>query len=289
MNDDTYALGRRPLARVSALDEAAAQHMRGLLEASAANPRDAARIAYPPSLDSLLGYFGIRGRLLHALRGYEDEVHTDCLVVMALNVWEGTHLTLGAALAGKEFLANNLDSLADVNGRFLLAREALRLAAESSFRVLADTPNFATYVMLSAAPATLAGRIDADAVRRALVLADDAVMRRRADAFRIAMGLVGLRPRRGERDFSDLPLTFSVMMWGFVHRHMLAPELVDRRVERNEGDFHVTGALAEGYLREWLEPDPDYDAARALEQFLVLGLTTSRPGSQIVQIPRSDA
>ena len=51
MNDDTYALGRRPLARVSALDEAAAQHMRGLLEASAANPRDAARIAYPPSLD----------------------------------------------------------------------------------------------------------------------------------------------------------------------------------------------------------------------------------------------
>lgn len=257
--------------------------------AAIAEPSAVANVGYTPRLYELLIDQRYRGRIIQLARTQEHRLRTSCLVFIAENVWHGTHQTSPGALAAKDLVAERLDHLSDPRQRIILARDALRLLAEQSFRAIVAAPNFATHLVLSALPAAIGDRADGGAVQQALGRADDGVIAARTAAFLVAMRLVGLRPRHPGSSLEDFTLTITATLWGFAHRYVLHPQRVDRFLERADGQCHLVAGNIEGTISEWFEPDPTYDSAPALQKYLTTGLAARRAPSQIVQIPGPEA
>jgi len=287
------ASGDDPLAWVQAQDLAGARRLRNRVLESIRRPDEVAQLAHGRQIDELLADCKIRGRLAGFLRDQRYRLLSDALALIAANVWRGTHFNLNATLVAKSYFAEQLDALVDGTKRLTLARESLRRGVEENFQQLASSPNFATYLVLSAVAAADPPEIDTSAVRHGLAAADAALAQVRSEAYLVAMRLLGLRLRTPAMSVEDFTLVLSATLWGMAHRALLAPTRVDRWVERGTAaapdSWHLVSLASVGHIDEWFDLDPEYDPVAALQTYLNEAIATDRPVSEIVQIPGPDS
>lgn len=251
-------------------------------------PADAAALINSRSIQPYLDVCDLRGRAIGQARSERRRFMTDVLSLMARNVWQRTDFNVTTTLAAKEFIAEHLDRLTSGADRFAVAREVLRRVMQSNFKAVATTPAFLTYIQLTLAPTTIADRINADQLRSALNSADQHLARKRSNVYFNSMRLFGLRIKGSEATADDLTLVVSATVLGLSLRSLLTPEQVDRTLDWNGDDYHLSALAVIGIVDNWLELDPDYDHVSALNEYLREGLRSSRSPSKIVQIPRRD-
>lgn len=259
------------------------------LIALANRPADAASMINSLSIDPMLDACDVRGRAVSQARSQRRRFATDVLSLMARNVWARTAFNMTMTQVAKDHIAEQLDTIATAEDRFAVARRILRRTVGANFKAVAKTPAFLTYVQLALAPTTLASRIDAEQVRKALDDADVELASKRTAGYQNALRLFGLRFRESEATADDFTLVVSGAMLGMSLRSMIAPDRLNRVVNWQGEQWHLAALGVTGIVDDWLELDPDYDPAAALDTYLREGLRTARAPSQIVQVPRRDS
>lgn len=244
---------------------------------------------HAPSIDRMLDICDVRGRAVGQARSQRRRFATDVLALMARNVWSRTDFNITPAQASKDYIAELLDHIASAEDRFAVARLILRRVIGESFQTVSRTPAFLTYVQLALVPITLSSRIDGERVRRALDSADVELADKRTSAYLNAMRLFGLRIRDSTATAADLTLVVSGAMLGLSLRSVIAPERVDRVIDWQGEPWHLAALGVVGILDEWLELDPGYDPATALNTYLRDEIRTARAPSHVVQVTGRDS
>lgn len=265
--------------------ETSAHRARHNLIALANKPADAASMINSLSIDPMLDVCDVRGRAISHARSQRRRFATDVLSLLARNVWARTDFSMTPTQAAKDYIAEHLDHLATVPDRFAVARKILRTVVGANFQAVSKTPAFLTYVQLALVPITLASRIDGEQVRAALDAADVELADKRTVVYQNAMRLFGLRIRDSDATPDDLTLVVSGAMLGMSLRSVIAPERLNRIVDWQGEPWHLAALGVAGIIDHWLELDPDYDPATALDGYLREGTRTARTRSEIVQIP----
>ena len=259
------------------------------LIALANQPADAASVINSISIDPMLQVCDIRGRAASQARSQRRRFATDVLSLMARNVWARTDFSMTPAQAAKDHIAEHLDNLATADDRLAVARKIMRTTVGANFQAVARTPAFLTYVQLALAPITLASRIEGEQVRKALDDADIELADKRTAIYVNAIKLFGLRFRNSDATADDFTLVVSGAMLGLSLRSVIAPERLNRVVTWQGEKWHLAALGVTGIIDEWLELDPDYDPAAALQGYLRDGIRTSRRASEIVQVAGRDS
>ncbi|WP_134323216.1 hypothetical protein [Cumulibacter soli] len=252
-------------------------------------PADAGLLINSPGIERMLEVCEVRGRAVNQAHNNRRRFASDVLSLMARNVWARTDFNMTARQMAKDEIATVLDGLATATDRFQVARTVLRKTIGDSFRQSANTPAFLTFLQLSLVPVTLANRIDSEQVRRALDTAENELAGKRATGYLNAIRLFGLRFRHPSATVEDFTLVVSGAMLGMSLRHLISPERLDKVLDWDGQRWHLAALGVTGIIDEWLEPDPDYDAANALSLYLRDEVRTRNEPSQVIEIPRGDS
>ncbi|MFV0533684.1 MAG: hypothetical protein ACK5MR_08535 [Cumulibacter sp.] len=252
-------------------------------------PADAGLLINSPGIERMLEVCEVRGRAVNQAHGDRRRFASDVLSLLARNVWARTDFDMTARQLAKDEIATVLDGLATATDRFQVARAVVRKTIGDSFRQAANTPAFLTFLQLSLVPVTLANTIDSEQVRRALDTAEHELATKRATGYLNAIRLFGLRFRYPTATVEDFTLVISGAMLGMSLRHVISPERFDKMLDWDGQRWHLAALGAIGIIDEWLEPDPDYDAAEALSVYLRDEVHTSSQPSQVIEISRGDS
>lgn len=289
MTETQHSTTGQELRWLPGFGDASVHRARHNLVALANRPAEASAMMHAPSIDPMLDICDVRGRAVGQARSQRCRFATDVLAIMARNVWIRTDFNITPAQASKDYIAELLDHIATAQDRFAVARLILRRVIGESFRTVSRTPAFLTYVQLALVPVTLSSRIDGERVRHALDAADVELANKRTTVYMNAMRLFGLRIRDSGATADDLTLVVSGAMLGMSLRGVIAPERVDRVIDWQGEPWHLAALGVVGILDEWLELDPGYDPATALDAYLREEVRTARAPSHVVEVTGRDA
>lgn len=173
-----------------------------------------------------------------------------------------------ASAAVREVLAERLDELGAPEGRRHAAAAVVRTTADQEFRRITESPQWRTYLALTATFAGLPAGELRDQVGDALAASERALTERITDSHDVVARLLGLRPVHPAVGVADLAHLVNAQMRGMVIKALVQPELAERAGRADlagvEENWSLVAVGVAALVLAFLEPDPEitWDAAR---------------------------
>ena len=263
---DSQRSADAPLAWLERYDADGVARLRSRLVEFGANPAAAAAVAYTPSPKAVLRLAGGNRRLVAGVLTHPGRFQRDAVAHLARSVWKTASFWQAATLTGQHFLEENLDKLIGDDQRRRFARESLGRGVDEYFAELVSSPNFRTYQMLAAVPAT---RPDPDpaAIQRSLAEADRELTGMRASGYHDIVRLFGLRPRTGAPAHPEFVRILSFAIRGLAQGQLIDAEMASP-VPPSEQRGRLAAFIVTAVFDAWYEIDPSYDPKAALRAYL---------------------
>lgn len=171
-----------------------------------------------------------------------------------------------ANAAIRRILTERLDELDTIEGRRHAVAAVVRETADQKFRRITTSPQWRTYLALTATFAGLPEGELRDQVGEALATSERTLTEGVARSHEAVARLLGLRAQVGIEDIAHL---VNAQMRGMVVKALVQPELTERtsRVSFTgaDEDWSLAAVGVGALVLAFLEPDPDWDAARLRE------------------------
>lgn len=204
--------------------------------------------------------------------GSKEDFYIELLCHLAGPSWQGTAAfdqeTVNLA---SEIVAADLERLRSEDGRRFLIREAVRRAALKNFETVTRSPQWHTYVTLTATVISLPSP-DRTRVLAALQSAEATFIGKMAEFYENMSVILGFKLRAPFESFHILAAVGAAVVEGLSLRQIIAPDLVERHfyLPGPEGDedwsLPALGFMA--ILDSMIELDPEYSFERALSEYL---------------------
>jgi AcrR family transcriptional regulator len=168
-----------------------------------------------------------------------------------------------ANAAIRRILTERLDELDTIEGRRHAVAALVRETADHEFRRITTSPQWRTYLALTATFAGLPEGELRDKVGEALATSERTLTEGVARSHHAVARLLGLRP--SQIAIEDLAHLVNAQMRGMVVKALVQPELAERTSRIADEDWSLVAVGMAALVLAFLEPDPDWDVARLRE------------------------
>ena len=158
---------------------------------------------------------------------------------------------------------DELDELDTIEGRRHAVAALVRETADQEFRRITTSPQWRTYLALTATFAGLPEGELRDQVGEALATSERTLTAGVARSHDAVARLLGLRAT--QIGIEDLAHLVNAQMRGMVVKALVQPELAERTSRIADEDWSLVAVGVSALVLAFLEPDPDWDVARLRE------------------------
>lgn len=196
----------------------------------------------------------------------------DLLCDLAGPSWQGTAAFDEETIRlARDVVAERLDQLATEAGRRAVLRETVRQAAEQNFRAVTTSPQWRSYVTISATVLSFESPDDQERVLTALRTAEATFIARMARFYEDMGLMLGFRLRPWAPSFETLAAVGASVVEGLGLRNLIAPGIVAQQIDFDSDNTRPWSIAAVGFysvLDQFVEPIQDYDFPSALAGYL---------------------
>lgn len=271
----------RPNAHVS--EESVERTRRKLLDAAQrlVERHGGVSVSLDLTMEQVMAEAGVSRSTMYRTWPNKGAFEVDVLTDLAGPSWQGTAAFDAETIAlAYSVIADRLHDLQTLEGRERAMREAIRQAAQRNFEAVIHSPQWRTYVALTATAKTLAEAECRIAVLEALVAAERNFLGKMAQFYQGMADVLGFRLRNPDFTYEQLAAVGAAVVEGMGLRQVIAGEHTGRPVtiEGPDGpeDWNLAALGFYGLVTNLIEPDPDYDFQTALAKHLK-GLSTLDP------------
>jgi AcrR family transcriptional regulator len=220
-------------------------------------------------VEEVIRQAGVSRSSAYRLWPYKQDFYIDLLCHLAGPTWQGTasydHETVALV---ERLVAENRERIRTPDGRRWLLTEAVRRGVELNWKTLQESPQWRTYVAITATVVSLpAGEVRAR-IQAALEGAEQQFVSLMVGFYERMAAAVGLR-MRVPYSFSTLATCGAAFVEGLGLRNVVSPTWVSQSYKVADDDGSREWSLAAtaflGIVDAFTEPDPDFDAEAVIK------------------------